>query len=102
MIFFLFPGYLKLHFKLVLCEEVNNLMGGRLRAWVTQLQMRLSVVSVTTVDCLQRACLGCSIHVIFQLYPNTEKQTQYSYSGVSYLPTGAIGQSHFTTEHFSL
>lgn len=31
-----------------------------------------------------------------------EKQIQYGYSGVSYLATGGIGQSHFTTEHSSL
>lgn len=44
----------------------------------------------------------CSIHVIFRLYPNMENQTQYSYSGVSYLAPRDTGHSHFTTEHFSL
>lgn len=52
------------------------------------------------LDCLQRACLRCSIHAIFQLYPNTENQTQYSYPGVSYLATEDTGQSRFTAEHF--
>lgn len=31
-----------------------------------------------------------------------ENKTQYCYSGASCLATGDIGQSHFTTERFSL
>lgn len=32
------------------------------------------VVSDPVLDYLQRPCLRCSIHVIFQLYPNMENQ----------------------------
>lgn len=67
-----------------------------------QLHIQLSIALITTADCLQSACLECFIHVFFQLSRNTEKQTQYSCSGGCYLATGDVGQSHVTTEHFSL
>lgn len=38
----------------------------------------------------------------FSAVSNMENRTQYSYSGVSYVASKDIGQSHFTIEHFSL